>query len=57
MKPLDDFLPAYEFSERHSLRIEAPADRIDQALRTVSMADIPIARALWWMRRLGRPNR
>jgi hypothetical protein len=51
---LDDFLPAYEFSERHSVAIEAPTGRIDQALRTLSIADIPIAGALWWLRRLGR---
>ena len=44
----------YEFSERHSLAIDAPAGRIDQALRAVSLADIPVARALWWLRRLGR---
>lgn len=56
LRALDDFLPAYEFSERHSLAIEAPSGRIDEALRTVSIADIPIARALWWMRRLGRTH-
>jgi hypothetical protein len=55
MKPLDDFLPVYEFSERHSLAIDAPAARIDEAFRAVAISDIPIARALWWMRRLGRP--
>jgi hypothetical protein len=55
MRPLDDFLPAYEFSERHSLAIHASPARIDEALRTVSIADIPVARALWWLRRLGRP--
>jgi hypothetical protein len=55
VRPLDDFLPAYEFSERHSLAIDAPAARIDEALRTVSIRDIPVARALWWIRRLGRP--
>ena len=54
LRALDNFLPAYEFSERHSLAIDAPAGRIDQALRMVSIADIPIARALWWIRRLGR---
>ena len=53
MRPLDDFLPVNEFSERHSLAIDAPAERIDQALRAVSIADIPVARALWWLRRLG----
>lgn len=45
----------YEFSERHSLAIDAPAGRIDQALRAVSISDIPAVRALWWIRRLGRP--
>ena len=55
MRPLDDFLPAYEFVERHSLAIDAPAGRIDAAVREVSIADIPLARALWWARRLGRP--
>ena len=56
MKPLDDFLPAYEFSERHSLKIDAPASRIDAALRSVSLEDIPVARGLWWLRRLGQPR-
>jgi hypothetical protein len=54
MKALDHFLPVYEFSERHRLAIEAPPERIDHALRTVSLNDIPVARALWWLRRLGR---
>ena len=54
MRDLDDFLPAYEFSERHRIAIEAQPRRIDEALRAVSLADIPVARALWWMRRLGR---
>ena len=55
MRPLDDFLPVYEFSERHRLAIEAPPERIDAALRCVSLAEIPIARSLWAVRRLGRP--
>lgn len=55
MRPLDEFLPAYEFSERHRLAIDAPPERIDEALRRVSLSDIPVARALWAMRRLGRP--
>jgi hypothetical protein len=55
VRPLDDFLPFYEFSERHSLAIDAPAARIDSAFRAVSISDIPAARALWWIRRLGRP--
>lgn len=54
MRPLDDFLPAYEFSERHRLAIDAPPARIDEAFRSVSIADLPVARVLWWIRRLGR---
>jgi hypothetical protein len=55
LRALDDFLPAFEFSERHRLAIGAPQDRIDEALRSVSISDIPVARALWFVRRLGRP--
>jgi hypothetical protein len=54
VRSLDDFLPAYEFWERHWLAIDAPPERIDEALREVSMSDIPVARALWTVRRLGR---
>jgi hypothetical protein len=54
VRTLDDFLPVYEFSERHRVAIAAPAERIDEAVRTVSLAEIPIARALWFLRRLGR---
>jgi hypothetical protein len=55
VRPLDDLLPAYEFSERHGIGIDASAERIDEALRTVSMSDITFARWLWRLRRLGRP--
>jgi len=54
MRPLDDFVPAYEFSERHQLEIRAEAARIDRALREASLAEIPVARALVWLRSLGR---
>ncbi len=43
----------YEFSERHRLAIEAPPERIDAAIRRVSLAEIPVARSLWALRRLG----
>jgi hypothetical protein len=56
MRPLDDFLPFYEFVERHSLAIDAPRERIDSAFRAVAIADIPVARTLWWLRRVGRPT-
>jgi hypothetical protein len=55
VRSLDDFLPTYEFRQRHSLAIDAPPGRIDEAFRRVSIADVPLARVLWWIRRLGRP--
>jgi hypothetical protein len=55
VRALDDFLPVYEFSERHWLAIAAPPERIDRALREISMKDVPAARALLAARRLGRP--
>jgi hypothetical protein len=54
VRPLDDFLEVYEFSERHEVGIHAGRERIDRALREVSLSEIPVARALWWFRRLGR---
>jgi hypothetical protein len=56
MRALDEFLPVYEFSERHRLAVAAAPERTDAAVRAVSLADIPVARALWWLRRLGRPS-
>jgi hypothetical protein len=46
MRPLDDFLPEYEYSECHAIEIAAPAERIDGALRTVTLADSPLTLAL-----------
>jgi len=54
MRPLDAFLPDFEFSERHALEIRAEPARIDCALREVSIAEIPVARALYLLRGLGR---
>jgi hypothetical protein len=54
VRSLDDFLPTYEFSERHQLEIRAERGRIDRAVHEVSLSEIPLARALWWLRRLGR---
>jgi hypothetical protein len=50
---LDDFLPAYEFSERHDIAIHADPKQIDRALRAVTLAEMPAARVLFWLRSLG----
>jgi hypothetical protein len=54
MGPLDDFLPGYEFSERHELEIAAGSERIDQALRSVSVDEVRGVRLLYLLRGLGR---
>ena len=54
MKRLDDFLPTYETHERHSLSIAASPERVDRAVREVTLAEIPVARALFALRSAGR---
>jgi hypothetical protein len=56
VRPLDAFLPIYEFDERHETEIHAEPTCIDRALREVSIGEIPVARLLLWLRRLGRPT-
>jgi hypothetical protein len=41
VRSLDDFLPAYEFRERHRVDVAAPRRRIDEAVRTVTVAEMP----------------
>jgi hypothetical protein len=50
MRTLDDFLPKYEYSERHSIEIGAGPERIDEALRAVTPADSPLTFALFRLR-------
>jgi hypothetical protein len=57
MRALDEFLPAYEFSERHSIEIGAPPERIDEALRAVTLADSPLTLALFRLRGMRRQAR
>jgi hypothetical protein len=56
MKRLDEFMPEYEFSERHRIAIAAPADRIDRAFRDVTLADMPVVRGLMWLRGIRGPR-
>jgi hypothetical protein len=45
---LDDFMPSYEFYERHVTYAHAPAARVSDAVKNVTIADIPVA--TWLMR-------
>ena len=45
---LDNFLPEYQFREYHETVVQAPVDRVVEAARQVSFADMPAA--VWLMR-------
>lgn len=50
MKALDEFLPEYEFVERHHARVDAAPERIDRAFREVTLRDLPAVRVLFSLR-------
>lgn len=47
---LDAIMPAYNFHERHEIAIQAPPERVRQALGQVSFADIGVVRTLGTIR-------
>ncbi len=49
---LDDWLPRYEYEERHAIDVAARRDEIGSALRNVTVADVPVASALMTLRSL-----
>jgi hypothetical protein len=53
LKPLDDFLPSYEFVARYGVRIEADAREAECAVREVTFREVPVVRALLFLRGLG----
>jgi hypothetical protein len=53
MKSLDAFLPAYEFSTRHTVPVAVDPLRADRALREVTFKEVPLVRALLLVRGLG----
>jgi hypothetical protein len=53
---LDQFVPAYQFNEFHTVRIAAPKDKVYAALKQVTAEEILFFHSLVWLRRLGRPG-
>jgi hypothetical protein len=51
---LDDFVPVWQFHEVHTLRIEAPPERVYAAIKQVRADEIRGFRTLTWIRRGGR---
>jgi hypothetical protein len=54
MTLLDEAMPVWQFSERHSIEIDAPPDRVFEAINKVTADDIFLFRALVAIRRFGR---
>src|SRR5882724_498294 len=53
---LDQFVPAYQFSEFHSIRVTAPKEKAYSAIKSVTAGEISLFRTVTWMRRFGRPG-
>lgn len=47
---LDAFVPAWQFAERHDIRIQAPPERVFRAVKEVSADEIRLFRTLTWLR-------
>ena len=54
---LDEFAPAWQFHEVHTLRVAAPPDRVFDAIKQVRADEILLFRTLTWIRRGGRQVR
>jgi hypothetical protein len=54
--PLDQFVPVYQFSEFHSIRVAAPKEQVYRAIKSVTAEEILFFRTLVWIRRFGRPG-
>jgi len=53
---LDEFVPAWQFNEFHSVRIAAPKEKVYTALKQVTAEEILFFHTLVWLRRAGRPG-
>jgi hypothetical protein len=51
---LDEFMPAWQFNEHHTIRIAAPPERVFEAVQRVRANEISFFSTLTWIRRGGR---
>ncbi len=51
---LDEFMPVWQFNERHSIDVAAPPAQAFAAMKAVTADEIFLFRALTWIRRGGR---
>lgn len=53
---LDEFAPAYQFREFHSIQVGTPCENAYRAVQEVTPQEIHFLHALTWLRRGGRPG-
>jgi hypothetical protein len=53
---LDEFTPAWQFREFHTLHVDAPPPRVFDAIRRVRADEISLFHTLTWIRRGGRAS-
>jgi hypothetical protein len=51
---LDEFMPVYQFDERHAIHVDAPPQRVYDAVHAVRAGEIRLFRTLTAIRRFGR---
>ena len=51
---LDEFVPVWQFSERHTISVAASPERVFDAIKRVRASDIALFKTLTWIRRGGR---
>lgn len=51
---LDEFIPVWQFNERHTIRVAASPERVFDAVRLVRANEISLFSTLTWIRRGGR---
>lgn len=52
---LDEFVPAWQFREFHTIEVAAPPDKVFDAIKRVRADEIMFFRVLTWIRRGGQP--
>jgi hypothetical protein len=52
---LDEFAPAWQFREYHTIRVAAPPSRVFEAIQRVRADEIQLFNTLTWIRRGGQP--
>lgn len=53
---LDDYLPKYHFSTRHSILIKCSPERAYETLKSINFSESPLIRFLFWARGLNSVN-